>query len=256
MNQKQALDALVSYLSGQLSVPVFVKGTRNERPTPAVVIENWSTTEFTYHNDDYVGLFEDPADGVEKEYYRFYWGMRVELLIRHTDDVDGVQLDDAARDALRLLRTNSSLLHDHARTISLGNGGGINHQFVETPEAELNQALTINGLHDLKIGPANSQFHRRVRGRSVAGIAATVAGRGRTITYAYHVEPTTLRYEPRGTRRRDSLGRRVDRRARRRHGNDARGNRAGSRGRRHGPAGRGDCRRRVTALFSQSSTAE
>jgi len=64
----------VSYLSGQLSVPVFVKGTRNERPTPAVVIENWSTTEFTYHNDDYVGLFEDPADGVEKEYYRFYWG--------------------------------------------------------------------------------------------------------------------------------------------------------------------------------------
>jgi len=29
---------------------------------------------FTYHNDDYVGLFEDPADGVEKEYYRFYWG--------------------------------------------------------------------------------------------------------------------------------------------------------------------------------------
>jgi hypothetical protein len=158
MNQKQALNSLVSYLSGQLSVPVFVKGTRNERPTPAVVIENWSTTEFTYHNDDYVGLFDDPADGVQKEYYRFYWGMRVELLIRHTDDVEGVGLDDDVIRSLRLLRTKPTTLHDHTRTVSLSNGGGIDHQFVETPETELNQAVTINGLHDLKIGPANSQY--------------------------------------------------------------------------------------------------
>jgi len=65
----------VSYLSGQLSVPVCSLKERGTSGLPrAVVIENWSTTEFTYHNDDYVGLFEDPADGVEKEYYRFYWG--------------------------------------------------------------------------------------------------------------------------------------------------------------------------------------
>jgi len=122
----------------------------DERPVPLVLIEDWNTTDYTWHNSQFAGQAVDPDDGVEKRYFRFYWSMRVDLLIRHHDDVQAHRLLDEVRKALIDVKRDPLAFHGELNALDLRGSGGIQHQFLESKETELQQSFRVTSFHEVK----------------------------------------------------------------------------------------------------------
>ncbi|UBF22386.1 SPP1 gp17-like tail completion protein [Haloarcula virus HCTV-15] len=150
MDVTTAIETLVSHLSARLAVPVRVSGMEDERPVPVVLIEDWDITDRTYHNSAFSGQAVDPEDGVEKRYHRFYYDMRVELVVRHHDDVLAHRVLDSLRRELAMVREEPYLFHDDLNDLKMRGSGGINHQFIEPKETELQQAIVLSSFHEVK----------------------------------------------------------------------------------------------------------
>lgn len=150
MDATTAIETLVSHLSANLAVPVRVSGMEDERPVPVVLIEDWDITDYTHHNSALAGRAVDPEDDVEKRYFRFYYDMRVEIVVRHHDDVLAHRVLDSLREALMMVREDPLSFHPHLNTLKMRGAGGIHHQFIEPKETELEQAIVLQSFHEVK----------------------------------------------------------------------------------------------------------
>lgn len=150
MDQKDAITALVSHLQADLAVPIKVSGMDDERPVPAVVIEDWSKADVTHHNTALAGQVTDPADNTEYLWYRFYWTMRVELVVRHADEVAAHGLLGDLQRSLAMVSEDPLAFHDHLNDLRLRGAGGISHTFLESKETQLNQTVRLTAFHQVK----------------------------------------------------------------------------------------------------------
>lgn len=146
MDVTEAIQTLQSHLDLKLDYPVKTSGMQDERPVPLVLIEDWSITDHTHHNTAFAGQVTDD-DGTERLYFRFYYTLRVDLLVRHSDEVQAHHLLDDLRGALRMVGEDPLGFHDHCNDLRLASAGGIHHQFLESKETELSQAIRIEAFH-------------------------------------------------------------------------------------------------------------
>jgi hypothetical protein len=150
MDVETAITTLVTHLSDRLAVPVRVSGMQDERPVPLVLIEDFDLTDHTYHNSAYAGQAEDPNDGEEKLYYRFYYDLRLEIVVKDSDEVGATSLLDSLRGAIRMLRENPQSFHPHLNEMQLRGADGFDHQFIEPTETELNQTIVLKAFTEAK----------------------------------------------------------------------------------------------------------
>ena len=155
MDVTTALTTLQSHISSQVSIPVRVSGMEDERPVPVLLIEDWDLVDLTLENTAFAGQAVDPDDGVEKRWFRFYYALRVEMVVRHYDEVLAHQELDNLRVALSLIREDPVAFHDHLNDLQLRGGGGIDHQFIESKETDLHQAVRLTSFHEVKRDMSN-----------------------------------------------------------------------------------------------------
>jgi hypothetical protein len=137
------LAALQSELDASIAAPVLVAGS-SERPMPAVFIEDWDVDDLTVHNSKYVGSEFDDITGYEiARYYHLYYTARIEFLIRDDDGVSAHELHDTLKQELLRLSTDPTIIGPTVRSLELGGGGGIDHQFHTPAESELNQTVIV-----------------------------------------------------------------------------------------------------------------
>lgn len=133
----------------------------NERPVPVVIIDDWNTRDLNFHNSafsgDALGDFDNDGSLEYERYLTFDWSTRVEFLIRHTDEVDVVELKGKLKNKLRLISENPLEFNDSVKSCSLGRGGNPTYQFTEPKESELMLSATFKGDHIITITPSDSQ---------------------------------------------------------------------------------------------------
>lgn len=139
MDEEALISSLHSYLDTKLSVPVRTKGFDDQRPLPLVLIDDWNTRDFNFHNSPFAGEFAENADGNGKAYERylnFDFETTVEILVRHSDEVDASRLKGNVKRELRLLREYPQFLHSELKGCSLGADGSPRQKFLEPTESE------------------------------------------------------------------------------------------------------------------------
>lgn len=154
MNPDELLQAMASALATAMTVPVRTSGTTDERPVPAVIVDDYALTNLNHHNDHYVGSEFDATTGDESvRWYRFHYDARVELVVRHDDDVQAHALLSALQSQLGLYATNPQThLHADIDTFEMGESGEISYQYREPQETELNQTVLLRSFHDVRWG--------------------------------------------------------------------------------------------------------
>ncbi|WP_372611617.1 hypothetical protein [Halomonas sp.] len=148
MDTKTAIKTLVNHLKADMAVPVRVSGMEDERPVPVVLISDWDITDYTYHNTAFAGQEVDPTDDVEKQWYRFYYDMRIEITVRYSDEVAAHSLLDDLRSSLRMVGEDPLSFHEHLNDLMLRGSSGIDHQFLESTETELNQSIVLKTFNE------------------------------------------------------------------------------------------------------------
>lgn len=161
MDETELISTLQTHLANILTVPVRTSGLDDERPVPVVIIEEWDTNDFNFHNTAKAGeAYGDfDGDGVkEYEWYlNFSFRTRVELSIRHSDEVEVSRLKDTVKHELRLIRENPQQFHDNLKQCRLGGGGNPTYQFTEPTEAELIVSARFHGDHTVTRTPSDTQ---------------------------------------------------------------------------------------------------
>lgn len=142
METTELISTLQTYLNERITAPVQVTGT-DERPVPVVLINSWSTTQSTQHNTNYIHSEYDEYGIESARVYRVPYDCRVSFEIRHDDTVEASRLHDSLRFELSKLESNPSQLSGSVSMVTVGNGGGINHQFIDPTEAEITQSATF-----------------------------------------------------------------------------------------------------------------
>lgn len=151
MDETELISTLQSHLSTALSTPVRTNALEDERPLPAIIIEDWDTDELNFHNTAYAGeaLGDWDDDGV-KEYERylaFDYETRIEFLVRHEDEVEVSRLKENLKHELRLIRERPLQFNDSLKQLRLGTDGNPTNRFVEQKEAELMLSATFYADH-------------------------------------------------------------------------------------------------------------
>lgn len=158
MKPTEAVANIVGALDARLSVPVRTSGIDGERPVPVVMLEDWSIEELKHHNDHRVGNtrtidVDDDGNNEPASWYHFYYDMRVELIVRSSDDVAAHQLLGQVQDIIREFEVNPDVIHNHVNTVSPGTSGRLSYQFNEPKETEINQTFSLNSFHELHLEP-------------------------------------------------------------------------------------------------------
>jgi len=155
MDETDLIESLQMHLAGALSVPVRTSGMDDERPVPVVIIEDWDTNDKNYNNSALAGEF---GSGVNYErYLNFDFKTRVELLVRHSDEVDVSRLKERAKHELRMISENPQNFHPDLKSCHLGAGGNPTYQFLEPKEAELMLSARFYGDHTVTITPGDTK---------------------------------------------------------------------------------------------------
>lgn len=161
MDETELISTLQSHLAQRLSVPVRTVGMDDQRPVPLVLIDDWDTNDFNAHNSAFageaVGDFDDDGQLEYEQYLNFDFTTRVELLIRHTDEVDVSKLKEDVKMIFRLIRENPLQFHDEIKQCSLGGGGNPTHKFREPKESELVVSARFHGDHTVTLTPSDTQ---------------------------------------------------------------------------------------------------
>ena len=142
MESTEIINIFQSHLNENLAAPVMVSGS-DERPVPGVVIEDWNVTKMTGSMNDYIGSKYDGVGTETARVFRIPYECRISMMVRDHGEVASSRLFDAVREELMKLETRPSRLSDRLSTITMGDGGGVSHQFVSTTESEFSQSVTI-----------------------------------------------------------------------------------------------------------------
>jgi len=161
MDETELIISLQSHLSSTLSVPVRTNALEDERPVPVVIIDDWDTNDFNFHNSAFageaVGDFDDDGSLEYERYLNFDWRTRVEFLVRQSDEVDVSRLKEDLKHELRLLRENPQQFNDSLKQCRLGADGNPTNQFTEPKEAELMASARFHGDHTAVRTPDDTQ---------------------------------------------------------------------------------------------------
>lgn len=171
MDQTDAIETLVSYLSARLTAPIRVSGMEDERPVPVILIEDWDTTDITHQTSAFAGLAVDADDGIEKQWFRFYYNLRIEFVVRHHDEVAAHNLLDSLRSVLMMVSERPAGFHDHLNALHMRGAGGIHHQFIESKETELHQAVVLESFHQVAESDGFGKIQSIVNNYTIEDIA-------------------------------------------------------------------------------------
>lgn len=155
MDEFGLISTLQSNLSSKVSVPTKTSGMDDERPVPVIIIDDWDTSEESYHNSAFAGEEVTP-DGY-KRHLNFDFTTRVEFVVRHSDEVDVVKLKDKVTRQLRLIAENPQDFHEDLKSCILGDSGNPTYQFTEPKEAELMLSARFNGDHTITLTESDLQ---------------------------------------------------------------------------------------------------
>jgi len=153
MDETTLISTLQQRLDAAVDVPVHTAGFEDTRPVPAVIIEDWDTTEVTYHNSPFAGEvwgdLDDDGSNEYERYFRFYYETRVEVTSRHLDEVEASRLNDTIKSVFREIRADRSSFHDHLRNCLPRGSGSLQHEFTEPRETELTASALFKGFHQV-----------------------------------------------------------------------------------------------------------
>lgn len=152
MDPNEMLQALTGELAERLTVPVRTSGTTDERPVPSVIVDNYSIKNLNHHNDHYLDSEYDGKTETDR-WFRFHYDARIELVVRHDDDVQAHALLSALQQELGFIVVDPQThLHADVDHFKMGSSGEISYQFREPQETELNQTVTARSFHDVRKG--------------------------------------------------------------------------------------------------------
>lgn len=161
MQEVDLISTLQSHLASALSEPIRTSAMEDERPVPVVIIDDWDTNDFNFHNSAFAGEAVGDFDGDGtldyERYLNFDFRTRVEFLVRHSDEVDATRLKDTVKHQLRLIRQNPQQFHADLKQCRLGAGGNPTHQFTEPKEEELMLSARFHGDHTVTRTPSDTQ---------------------------------------------------------------------------------------------------
>jgi hypothetical protein len=151
MDETELIIGLQNHLSSALSVPIRTNAMEDERPVPVVIIDDWDTNDFNFHNSAFAGEasgdFDDDGEIEYERYLNFDWRTRVEFLVRDSDEVDVSRLKEDLKHELRLIRENPQQFDSSLKQCRLGSDGNPTNQFTEPKEAELMASARFHGDH-------------------------------------------------------------------------------------------------------------
>lgn len=151
MDETDLISTLQSHLDAALSAPVKTGAMEDDRPVPVVVIDEWDTLDLNHDNSAKAGEAYGDFDGDGTKEYEWYLNFsfrtRIELLVRHSDEVDASQLKENAKHELRLIRENPQSFHPDLKRCDLAADGNPTYQFLEPKEAELMTSARFYGDH-------------------------------------------------------------------------------------------------------------
>lgn len=153
MDETDLISTLQSHLEANSSVPVRTSGLDDERPIPSIIIEDWDTQDYNFNNSALSGEYYDGT--TYEKYLNFSYQTRVELLFRHTDEVDVSRLKEGIVQNLRLLHEHPSNFHSDLKDCLVGRGGSPSFEFREPKEAELMLAVRFEGDHTITVTPSD-----------------------------------------------------------------------------------------------------
>lgn len=152
MNPNEMLEVLSGELAARMAVTVRTSGNTDERPVPAVIVDDYTLTNINHHNDHYIGS-EYTGDTETDRWYRFHYDARIDMVVRHDDDVQAHALLSALQSQLGLIVTNPQVhLHADVDAFKMGESGEISYQYREPQETELNQTVMLRSFHDVRWG--------------------------------------------------------------------------------------------------------
>lgn len=161
MDEEALISGLQTYFSTALSAPVRTGGMEDERPVPVVVIDDWDTRDKTFHNTarsgEATGDFDNDGSVEHEWYLTFDFQTRIELAIRHSDEVDVTSLKDSVVRQLRLLSENPLDFHSDLKRVTIGGSGNPTYKYTEPKEAELMASATFHGDHTITRKPSDTQ---------------------------------------------------------------------------------------------------
>jgi hypothetical protein len=159
MDETDLIIFLQSHLSSTLSVPIRTNALDDERPVPVIIIDDWDTNDFNFHNSAFageaVGDFNDDGTLDYEKYLAFDWRTRVEFNVRHQDEVEVSRLKENLKHQLRLIRENPQQFDDSLKQCRLGADGNPTNQFTEPKEAELMASARFHGDHIVTLTPSD-----------------------------------------------------------------------------------------------------
>lgn len=149
MLPKTAISNLINELNGRIPPPVHTAGIEDERPVPAVLIENVEIESLTYHNSTYAGSEYSAAGDEEAEVHRHYYNLRIQLLVRTADEIQAYDILGQLQQALGdLERSPQRHIHEDVNDLRTLGSGEVSYQFLEPMETEISQSLVIETFYD------------------------------------------------------------------------------------------------------------
>lgn len=159
MDETELIIGLQQHLSSTLSVPVRTNALEDERPVPVIILDDWDTNDFNFHNSAFAGEasgdFDDDGEMEYEKYLNFDWRTRVEFLVRHQDEVEASRLKEDLKQELRLIRENPQGFDGDLKQCRLGADGNPTNQFTEPKEAELMASARFHGDHTITVQDGN-----------------------------------------------------------------------------------------------------
>ena len=152
MEETELISTIQSHLATALTVPVRTSGMQNERPVPAVILDDWTTTDMNFHNSPLSGEAYGDFDGDgSKDYERyltFDYETKVEFQVRHHDEVKVSELKDSLKHVIRMIRSDPLDFHNNVKQCRLAGGGKPTYRFIrKAPLMFLFPFPILNRLH-------------------------------------------------------------------------------------------------------------
>jgi hypothetical protein len=149
MFPKQAVSTFINALNSRIPPPVHTAGIEDERPVPAVIIENIQMENKNHHNSHTVGQKYDDSGYVNSEIKRHYYSLRLELLVRDDDETDAFNHLATLQEALSEIEDDPRNILDHSvhEVRTLGSNG-VSYQFYEPTETEINQSVVLETYYE------------------------------------------------------------------------------------------------------------
>lgn len=160
MDEKELITALQNYLSTRLSVPVKTYPIDDSRPVPVAIIDDWTIQDMNYHNSAFAGIGtveQENGESITCKYYNFDYEARIEIEIRHQDQVKASILKANVKQIFRLLGENPRKLDESVKGCEPLSDGNPSAAFTEPKENERMVAVSIRGDHTIVVPESETE---------------------------------------------------------------------------------------------------